>query len=101
MAARHAVNGVVDKNDGNVFAADGGMYNFGHTDRGQVSVALIGKHNRLRFRAFNARGNRRAAAMRALHHVAGKIGIRKYGAPNGSHTNDAVRNAQLIKSFTH
>ena len=41
LAAGHAVDGVVDEDDGDVFAAIGGMQNLGRADGRQIAIALV------------------------------------------------------------
>ena len=94
-------DGIINKNDRDVFTAHGGMHYFRHTDRGQIAVSLIRKHYCARFAAFNPGGNGRAAAMSALHGIASKIVIGEHGTTYRRNTDDAVCNSQFIKGFPH
>ena len=70
LPAGHAVDGVVDEDDGDMFAARSRMHGLGHADGGKVAITLIGEHHVVRQHALDARGNRRGAAMRRLDHIA-------------------------------
>ncbi len=47
MPARHAVDRVVDENDGNRDPELGGVHDLGQADRGQIAVTLVAHHNGL------------------------------------------------------
>jgi hypothetical protein len=66
LPAGHAVDGVVDKEDGDVLAAVGGMDDLAHADAGEVAVALVGDDDGIVADAADGRGHRRGAAVGAL-----------------------------------
>ncbi len=64
LPARHAVDAVVHEDDGDGFAAIGGMHDLRRADRCQVAIALVGHHHAagtLRFTAVAAAGARPCA----------------------------------------
>ncbi len=65
LAARHAVDGVVHEDDGDVLAARGRVDRLGHADGRQVAVRLVGEHHAVGQRALHRGGHRRGAAVRA------------------------------------
>ena len=99
LTARHAVNAVVDEDDGDVFAAGCGMNSLGGADRGEVAVALICKYNSVGMRALNARCNCGGASVGSLDHITVEIIVRENGAAYGSDTYGAALDAKLVNDL--
>ena len=57
LAAGHAVNRIIDVDDRNAVAPITGMDRLAGPDRGQIAVALIGKHEFRRIEALGGRGD--------------------------------------------
>ena len=96
LPAGHAVNGVVDENHGDVFAAIGGVQNFRRTDCRQVAVALVADDDALRPAAPTAGGDRGCAPVRGLHVAYIEVVVRKYGAAHRADEDGPVLDAELI-----
>ena len=101
LAAGHAVNGVVDKDHGDVLAAGSCMDGFCCTDCRQIAVALIGEHHVFGNRPFQSGCNCRSTAVGSLHHVTAKIIITHNGTTHRSHTDCPAFYAQLIDGLCH
>ena len=100
-AAGHAVNGIVDEDDGDIFISGGGVDSFGHADGSQVAVTLVGEDDVVRVAALDAGGGSRGAAVSRLDHVAGEVIISHNGAANGSNTDGLALDAQLIDGLSN
>ena len=71
LAAGHAVNGVVDKDEVHIFSPlCGGVDNLGGADGSQVAVALIGEYQSIGVCPLHAGGNCGSAAVGGLQHIA-------------------------------
>src|SRR5581483_5040379 len=66
LAAGHAVDGVVDEDDGDGFAAIGRVQNLRRTDRGKIPVALIADDNTFGPGSLDGGGYSRSPPMRRL-----------------------------------
>ena len=60
LAAGHAVNGVVNENNGYILPAGGSVHCLGGADSGEVAVSLIGKHRACRGGRASRRSPQRA-----------------------------------------
>src|SRR5512146_747961 len=96
LAARHAIDGVVDEDDGDILSAICCMEDFRRTDGRKVTVALIANDNALGTAALHCRCNRRATAMRRLHIAYVEVVIGKDGAADRSNENGPVLNAKIV-----
>lgn len=52
----HTIDGIVDEDDGDVFAAVQGVDGFGSTDTSQVAVSLVSEHQAVRPKALDGSG---------------------------------------------
>ena len=77
LAAGHAVDGIVDEDDGDILAAAGGVHDLGHADRGQVAVALVGEDDPVGQDALDAGGHGRGAAVRGFDEIGVEIVVGK------------------------
>ena len=96
LTAGHAVDGVVDENNGNVLVTCGSVNGLCHTDGGKVTVTLVGKYDILGICALDAGCNGGCAAVCGLNHVTVEIVICHNGAANGSDTDRVAFNSKLI-----
>ena len=101
LPARHAVNGVVDENNRDVFAARGALHGFRRADGRQVAVALIGEDDVFRQRALDAGCNGGRAPVRRLNHITVEVVIRKHGAAHRGHPNCFAGEVEILKSLCH
>ena len=99
LSACHSVNGVIDEDDRDVFAAGGRTDRFAHADGREISVALVGKNDIIRKRALDARRDRGSASVGRLDHIAGKIVIRKDGTSDRSDSDRFSLDAQFVDAF--
>ena len=67
LAAGHAVDGVIDEEYGNLFAAIGGVHDFSGADGSQIAVALVRQHDLVRTGSLQPRGGGRSASVSHLH----------------------------------
>lgn len=93
------VNGVVDENNRNVFAARRRVYDFRHAYACKVAVALIGENRLVRVNSLYARRNRWRSAVSRLLHVAVEIVIRKYGTAHAGNAYKVVHKPQFFRGF--
>ena len=101
LAAGHAVNGVVDEDDGDVLVTGSGMDGLSHTDGSQVTVTLIGEHDVLRAAALDAGGSSGGSAVGSFDHIAVKVVVSHDCAANGSNTDGLTLDAQLVDDLRH
>ena len=99
LPARHAVNAVVDKDDGDIFAARRRMDRFRHTDGGEVAVPLVDEHRPVGQTALDARRHGGRPAVRRFLHVAVEIIVRKHPAPAGRDADALILQAQLFDAL--
>src|SRR5208283_3158772 len=84
LAAGHSVDGVVDEEYGDMFAAVGGVDDFGGADGGEVAVALIGNDDAVGTGALDAGGTGGCAAVRELDVAHVDIVIGEDGTADGA-----------------
>ena len=101
LAAGHAVDGVVDEDDGDLFTARSRVNNLRCADGGQVAVALIGEHGPVGQHALDARRHGGRAAVRGLHHIAVEVIIGKHRATHGRDAHSLVADTQLVQGLGH
>ena len=97
LAAGHAVDAVVDEDDGEVLAAVGSGHRLGQADSGEVAVALVGEHQRLRAAALEGAGDGAGPAMRGRDGVEIKIGNGQAAAADALHIAGVIDHAQLVE----
>ena len=69
LSARHAVNGIVDEDDGDMFSPVQGMDAFGRADARQVAITLIGEDQTVGPQAFDGAGHGRSTPMGGFHPI--------------------------------
>ena len=84
LSAGHAVDGVVDEDDGDVFAAIGGVQNLRGADGRQIAVALVADDDALGPAALDGSGYRGSAAVRGLHIADVEVIVGKDRAADGT-----------------
>ena len=99
MSAGHAINGVVDEDRRDAFAAGGRVYDFGSTDRCNVAIALVGKDNAIGMNPLDTGSNRRCTTMRRLDHIDVEIVISQRRTTYRSDANRPVNHFQFIDDF--
>jgi len=95
LARGHAINGIVDEECADLFAAGRSMDDLGGTDGSQVTIALVGEDQIVRVDTLDAGGNSRSPAMGRLDHVTGKILVIVVGATDWRDTDCRIQNAHL------
>ena len=101
LAAGHAVNRVVHKDDGDILAPGRRVGDFRRADGGQVAVSLIGEDNIVRIHALAAGGHCRRPAVSGLHHVRVEVVVGKHGASDRRDADGLSLDAQLVNGFRH
>jgi hypothetical protein len=101
LAPSHAVDGIIDENDGNVLASAGSVNNLGHPDRSQVAVALIGEDNAVGVHPLDARGHSWGTAVGGFGEVKIQVVIGKHGTADRRHANGSFAHAQFVHHFGH
>ena len=96
LTTGHAVDRVVDEDDGDVLTARCGMHRLGRADGRKVTIALIGEDDVIRQHALDARRHRRRASMGGLDHIATEEVVAHDRAANGRHTDGLALDAELI-----
>ena len=99
LAASHAVDRVVDEENGDLFSAIGGMDDLGRADRGEVAISLIGDHNLVRAGALQSGSGSGSAAMRHLHVAHVKIVVSENGTADRTHQDGLILQAEVFESF--
>ena len=101
LAPGHAVNGIVDEDDGDPLSPVGTVQAFGNADRGQVAVALIGEYEIIRAGPFDAGGHRRGPAMGGFTDVHVKIIIHEDRAADRGGADGLFPEVVGIDTFRH
>ncbi len=99
LSARHAIDGVVDKDGGELLAAHGRVHDFGGADGSQVAIPLIGEYGQVGVCALNAGGDSGCAAMGGLNKVAVEVVAGIHGAAHRADAYGACAQVQLDQSF--
>ena len=99
LAAGHAVDGVIDEDNGDVLAARSRMNGFRHSDAGEVAVALISKNDIAGINTFDTRCNRRCTTVGGFNHVATKEIVCHDRATNGHDANRGALDIKLVDAF--
>src|SRR3974390_33273 len=95
LAARHAVDGVVDEEHADVLAAVGGVNDLRRADGREVSVTLVGHHDAVRVRALQCRSYCGGAAVCGLNVADIKVVVGEHRANDGAYEYSAVLQAQF------
>ena len=101
LTAGHAVDGIVDENNGDVLATIGGMNGFASAYGSQVAVALVGKHQFVGLQALDGCSHGRCASVSSFRHIDVDIVISKHGTTHRSHTNGIFGSAHFFDYFAH
>lgn len=96
LRAGHAVNGVVHKNDGDVFTAIGRLQNIVSANGSQISIALVAQHDGMRKRPFYSGGGGRSPTVRHLYVAAIEIVVSEHRAAHRTDEYGALANAEVI-----
>ena len=99
LAAGHSIDRIVNEEDGNFFAAIGGVNDFGGSDRGKVAIALVGNHDLAGTSALDSGGTGGSASVGELHVAHIEIVIGEYGAADGADEDGFVLEAEIFESF--
>ena len=99
LTACHAVDGIVDENDGDVFVSCSGMDCFSHTDGRQVTVTLVGEDDVVGVGTLQTGRNGRCAAVSRFHHIAGEIVISHNGTAYRGNAYGLSLDAELVDSL--
>ena len=99
LAAGHAVNGVVDEDDGDVFTAVEGVDGLGRADAGEVAVALVGEDQSVGPKPLHGRSQCRCATVGGFLPVHIDILISKHRATHGGDGDGFVRHAHFRDDF--
>ena len=96
LAAGHAVDGVVDEDDGDRDAELRGPDDLGEADGGEVAVALVGDDDRLGVRELVADGDGGGAAVRGLRVADVEVVVEEDGAADRGDGDRPVLDAELL-----
>ena len=96
----HAVDGVVDEDDGELLAPVGGVDDLVGAYGGEVAVALVGEDAGAGVDALDAGGDGGGAAVRGLVHVAVEVVIRENGTSDRRDADDVVGQTELLDRLT-
>ena len=109
LAARHAVDGVVDVDRHDILAARRRMDRLRRTDGRQVAVALIGEDQIAGMQPFDGRSDGQRASVRRFDPVDVDVVVCEYGAAHGrnahgllfeTHLFDDLRNQFVYRTVT-
>ena len=98
---KEGINGIIDKDDGDVFAAVEGMNSFCRADAGQVAIALIGEHQAIGPQTFHTCCQSRRATMRRFLPINVDIAVGKDGTAHGTDAHSLVFHAHLGNHLGH
>ena len=98
LPARHAIDGIVHEEDGDLFAAIGGVHDFGGADRREVAVSLIGDHDLVGTGALDGGGAGGRASVGDLHIAHIEIVIGEHRAADRADEDGAVLQAEFFKA---
>jgi len=99
LAAGHAVDSVVHEKDSDVFAAVGGVHDFGGADGCEIAVSLIGDDDSSGTGAFDGGCRGRGATVSDLDVTHVKVVIRKDRAADGTDEDRFVLHPQFLERF--
>ena len=99
LSACHAVDRVVDEEDGDFFAAVGGVDDFGSADGGEVTVALVGDDDLVGTGALDPGCAGGGAAMGELHIANIEIVVGEDGAADRADEDGFVLQAEVGEGF--
>ena len=99
LTARHAVDRVVDEDDGDVHAASRRVDDLRHTYGREVAVALIGEDDVVGIGELDARRDRGSSAVGRLLHVAVEVLVSEHGAADGRDADHSALEAEFVDGF--
>jgi len=99
LTACHTKDGVVDEDDGELFASMGGVDYFAGANAGQVSVALVGEDYFVGVGAFHSGGDGGRAAVGDFDHVDVDVVVCEYGAANGGDADSDLADFKFVNCF--
>jgi len=99
LPAGHAVNGVVDEDDRDVFSPVGCVKTLRDANSGEVSVSLVGKDDTVREDPFDPGSRGRTAAVLCFDHVDVEIVIGQNGAACRRYADRDTADIHLIDHF--
>jgi hypothetical protein len=77
------------------------MDHFRNANRGQVSVALIGKNDFVLYGPFDSGSHGRGSSMGGFEDINIEVIVHEYGAPNGGDANGPFANLEEIDGLGH
>ena len=101
LAARHAVDGVVHEDGGDVFAAVCGVQNLRGSDGRQVAIPLVADDNAVRAAALDGGAHGGCAAVRRLHVAHVEVVVSEHRTADRADQNGAVLDAKLVDGARH
>ena len=101
LSSGHAVDCIVDEDDGDILVPCCCMDSLSHTDAGQVSISLICKDDILRKGSLDSCGYSWCPAVGGFNHVAGKVVISHDSAPNWGYSYGLSLDTKLVDSLSH
>ena len=101
MPAGHAVDAVVDEEDGDILATIRGMNDLGGANSSEVAVALIGDDNLVRVRPLHGRGHGGCATVRGLHVAGVEIVVGEHRAADRADEDGVILDAQFLQGFAN
>src|SRR6516162_8496416 len=99
LAAGHAVDCVVDEEDGDLLAAIRGVHDFGGGDGGKVTVALIGNDDFVGAGAFEPGGRGGSASVGDLHVANIEVVVGKHRTPDRADENGLILQFQVFNGL--
>ena len=96
MAPGHAIGGIVDKDNGDIFPPGAGVHNFGGANSRQVAVSLKGEGDEMRAAPLDSGGHRWGTPVSRFQTIQVEIVVRGDGATNGSHAHRPFPDVQFI-----
>src|SRR3970282_1614999 len=101
LPAGHAVDGIVDEEDGDLLAAVGRVQNLRRANRRKVAVTLVGDHYAVRAGALHRGGDGGGAAVCRLHVADVEIVVGEYRAAHRTHKDGAVLQPEVFQRLCH
>ena len=99
LAAGHPINRIVDEDDRNILSAVAGMHRLARTNRGQVTVTLVGKDQFVGTQTLHRRSYGCGTAVRRLGPVDIDIIIGEHRAADRRHPDRIVFEIQFFEHF--
>ncbi len=99
LSAGHAIDAVVDEDDGDGLAAVGGVDDLGGADGGEIAIALIADDDAAGTAALDGGGDCGTASVGDLHVADVEIVIGEDGTADGADEDGAVLNGEFVDGF--